>query len=141
MAEHESAALWEAIAGRRLATRRVAVVEVTKAVKRVDPEASPETMLARLAFVELDAEPPPPRQQGASNCAPSTPSMSLRHYAWAPELEAFITYDDRQAMPPRSTASPSTLPASRNPRNPSTVITSGPVITWPRDQDTDLADR
>ena len=98
MTEYESDDLWEAVAGRNLATSRVAVVEVTKAVRRVDPEANPEVMLTRMAFVELDAE--------LATTAAAVGGVRLRaldaiHVASAlrlgPELEAFITYDDRQA--------------------------------------------
>lgn len=96
--EPESAALRAAVDGRDLASSRVAVVEVTKAVARVDPAAEPHATLARLAFIELDAD--------VATIAAATGGARLRaldaiHIASAlrlgADLEAFITYDARQA--------------------------------------------
>ena len=74
------------------------MVEVTKAVARSNPTADPQPILARLAFVELDAE--------LARVAAATGSAMLRaldaiHLASAQrlggEIAAFVTYDDRQA--------------------------------------------
>jgi predicted nucleic acid-binding protein len=91
------------IDGRRLVTSRVAVVELTKAVERVDPGADPTATLARMAFVELDAD--------LALTAAATGGTRLRaldaiHVASAlrlrGELDAFVTYDDRQAEAARA---------------------------------------
>lgn len=74
------------------------MVEVSKAVARSNPTADPQPILARLAFVELDAE--------LARVAAATGSATLRsldaiHLASAQrmggEIAAFVTYDDRQA--------------------------------------------
>jgi predicted nucleic acid-binding protein len=81
-----------------MATSRVSVVEVGKAVARANPEADTNGILALLAFVELDAE--------LAAVAADTGGASLRaldaiHVASAlrlgPEIESFLTYDARQA--------------------------------------------
>lgn len=96
--EPESAALRAAVDGRDLVSSRVAVVEVTKAVARVDLEAEPYATFSRLAFIELDAD--------VATIAAATGGARLRaldaiHIASAlrlgADLEAFITYDARQA--------------------------------------------
>ena len=74
------------------------MVEVTKAVARANPTADVQPVLARLAFVELDAE--------LARIAATTGGAILRspdaiHLASAQrlgrEIDAFVTYDDRQA--------------------------------------------
>jgi len=96
--EPESAAVERLVAGKALATSRVAVVEVTKAVARADPGADPWGVLSRLAFVELDAD--LARLAGAAG-GPALRALDAVHVAsalrLAPEIEAFVTYDDRQA--------------------------------------------
>ncbi len=96
--ERESAALERLVAGKALATSRVAVVEVTKAVARADPGADPWGVLSRLAFVELDAD--LSRLAGATG-GPALRALDAVHVASAlrlvPAIEAFVTYDDRQA--------------------------------------------
>ncbi|MDQ3937413.1 MAG: PIN domain-containing protein [Chloroflexota bacterium] len=96
-----------AVDGRALASSRVAVVEVAKAVARVDPEADPYATFARLAFLELDAE--------VATMAAATGGTVLRaldaiHIASAlrlgADLEAFITYDARQASAARELGLP-----------------------------------
>jgi predicted nucleic acid-binding protein len=96
--EPESAALRRVVEGRNLASSRVAVVEVAKAVARVDPDADSQAILARLAIVELDAD--------VATSAAATGGSHLRaldaiHLASAlrlgTDVEAFITYDARQA--------------------------------------------
>jgi hypothetical protein len=96
--ERGSAALERLVAGKALATSRVAVVEVTKAVARADPGADAWGVLSRMAFVELDAD--LARLAGASG-GPSLRALDAIHVASALRLvqviEAFVTYDDRQA--------------------------------------------
>ena len=98
--EAETASLQAFISGEILATARVAVIEVGKAVARANPEADARPILARFAMVELDAE--------LASTAAGTGGASLRaldalHVASAlrlgPDLEAFVTYDARQATP------------------------------------------
>lgn len=78
------------------------MVEVSKAVARADPGADAQPVLARLAFVELDAE--------LARIAVATGTAMLRsldaiHIASAQrlgmEITAFVTYDDRQAAAAR----------------------------------------
>lgn len=101
--EPESAALERVVAGKALATSRVAVVEVTKAVARADPGADPWGVLSRLAFVELDAD--LARLAGATG-GPALRALDAVHVASAlrlvPEIVAFVTYDDRQAEAARA---------------------------------------
>ena len=96
--EPESAALERVVAGKALATSRVVVVEVTKAVARADPGADPWGVLSRLAFVELDAD--LARLAGATG-GPALRALDAVHVASAlrlvPEIVAFVTYDGRQA--------------------------------------------
>ena len=96
--EGESAALERAVAGEALVSSRLAVVEVTKAVARADPDADPWAVLSRLAFVEIDAD--LARLAGGTG-GPSLRAIDAVHVAsalrLAPEIEAFVTYDDRQA--------------------------------------------
>ena len=99
VSEEETPALRDRVLGRSLISSRVAVVEVTKAVARANPDADAEPVLSRFAFVELDAE--------LARVAAATGGSSLRaldaiHIAsalrLAHEAEAFITYDDRQGV-------------------------------------------
>jgi predicted nucleic acid-binding protein len=73
-------------------------VEVTKAVARADPGADLRGALSRLAFVELDAD--LARLAGATG-GPALRALDAIHVASAlrlvPEIEAFVTYDDRQS--------------------------------------------
>lgn len=98
IAEPESPALQDTVRGRTLISSRVAIVEVSKAVARANPDADPQPMFAKLAFVELDAD--------LAQIAGGTGTAALRaldaiHVASAlrlgHEVEAFLTYDDRQA--------------------------------------------
>jgi uncharacterized protein len=96
--EAETAALQERVHGRSLVSSRVAVVEVTKAVARSNPTADPQPILARLAFVELDAE---LARVAAATGSAMVRSLDAIHLASAQrlgsEIAAFVTYDDRQA--------------------------------------------
>jgi predicted nucleic acid-binding protein len=100
--EPESAALQDLVRGRSLASSRVAVVEVTKAVARVNPTADPEPLLSRVAFVEFDAD--LARIAGATG-GPRLRALDAIHIASAlrlgAELETFLTYDQRQARSAR----------------------------------------
>jgi predicted nucleic acid-binding protein len=96
--EPETGALQDLVRGRLLASSRVAVVEVTKAVARANPDADPLPVFALLAFVELDAD--------LAHVAGATRGTSLRaldaiHVASAlrlgDEVDGFVTYDGRQA--------------------------------------------
>jgi len=96
--EEGSAELRAAIADASLVTSRIAVVEVGKAIARVDPAADPHATLEAFAFVELDEE--------LSWSAAGTGRAVLRaldaiHVASAvllgEEISAFITYDGRQS--------------------------------------------
>jgi uncharacterized protein len=96
--EDHSSALAAAVLGRDLVSSRVAVVEVTKAVARNDPEADPEPMLGQLTLIDLD--PDLARIAGATG-GPGLRALDAIHVASALrvalELEAFVTYDARQA--------------------------------------------
>lgn len=83
---------------RTLVTSRVAVVEVTKAVSRGNPGADPQPVLSRFLFIDLDPD--------LARIAGATGGVGLRaldaiHVASAlrvaHEIEAFVTYDSRQA--------------------------------------------
>jgi hypothetical protein len=78
------------------------VVEVVKAVARANPAAEPLPMLSRIAFVELDPE---LARLAAATGAPELRTLDAIHLASAlrlgPELDAFVTYDDRQASAAR----------------------------------------
>jgi len=96
--EPETESLQDLVRGRLLASSRVAVVEVAKAVARANPDADPQPVFALLAFVELDAD--------LASVAGATGGTSLRaldaiHVASAlrlgDEVDGFVTYDDRQA--------------------------------------------
>ena len=103
IAEPESEALLSAVRGNTLISSRVVVVEVGKVVGRADPSVDPQPVLARLAFVEMDAD--------LALIAAGTGSAALRaldaiHVASAlrvgGEIAGFVTYDDRQAAAARS---------------------------------------
>ena len=86
------------VTDRQLATSRIAVVEVTKAVARANPAADPQAVFALLAFVELDAD---LARVSAATGGPDLRSLDAIHIASAvrlgPELTGFVTYDARQA--------------------------------------------
>jgi predicted nucleic acid-binding protein len=98
IAEPESNALRDRVQGHGLISSRVAVIEVLKAVARANPAADAQPILARLSFVELDAE--LARLAGTTG-EPSLRALDAIHVASAlrlgPEIDAVITYDDRQA--------------------------------------------
>jgi len=86
------------VRGRSLVSSRVAVVEVTKAVARHDPSADPDPVLGQLTLIDLDPE--------LARAAAAIGGYQLRaldaiHVASAvrvaTDLEAFVTYDARQA--------------------------------------------
>lgn len=97
IAEPESPALRDRVRGRSLVSSRIAVVEVLKAVARANPTADAQPVLARLSFVELDAE--LARLAGATG-GPALRALDAIHVASAlrlgSEIDAVITYDDRQ---------------------------------------------
>jgi len=85
------------VRGHDLASSRVAVVEVVKAVSRANPDADPTGVLALLAFIEFDAE--LAAMAGATG-APELRALDAIHVASAlrlgPEVGSFLTYDARQ---------------------------------------------
>jgi predicted nucleic acid-binding protein len=101
--EPESEALLSAVRGNTLISSRVVVVEVGKAVARADPSVDPQRVLARLAFVELDAD---LAQIAAGTGSAVLRSLDAIHVASAlrvgGEIAAFVTYDDRQASAAQS---------------------------------------
>ena len=113
--ERESGALaaYLSIPRTRMSSR-VLEVEVLRAVRRVKPESEEQArvLLAVTEFVELDAE------IGATAGAlapPALRSLDAIHLASAltlgAELDAFITYDARQAEAARSLGLPVESPA------------------------------
>ncbi|MBA3777867.1 MAG: PIN domain-containing protein [Chloroflexi bacterium] len=78
------------------------MVEVAKAVARSNPTADPQPVLARVAFVELDAE---LARIGAATGGAALRALDAIHLASAQrlgsEIAAFVTYDDRQAAAAR----------------------------------------
>ena len=101
--EPETGSLHDFVRGRHLASSRVAVVEVVKAVGRANPEADAHPIFALLAFVELDAD--------LAVVAAATGGTGLRaldaiHIASAmrlgDEVDTFVTYDVRQASAARA---------------------------------------
>jgi len=101
--EPETAVLQDAVRGHGLLSSRVAVVEVTKAVTRYDPDAAPIAFFTRVTFVELDAD--LATAAGATG-GPSLRALDAIHVVSAlilrAEIESFITYDARQAEAARA---------------------------------------
>jgi predicted nucleic acid-binding protein len=96
--ESGSGAVGAAASGREMYSSRVAMVEVAKAVARHDPGADPTAVLGRVSWVELDED-----LAGVASSAggPRLRALDAIHVASAlrvaPEIEAFVTYDARQA--------------------------------------------
>jgi uncharacterized protein len=109
VAEAESAALhrWFVEAD-ELATSRIGVIETIRAARRVEhDEAQRERVLAMLAVVELDSS----IARVAAAIAPGTlRTLDAIHLATAlallPDLDAFVTYDDRLADAARAIGLP-----------------------------------
>ena len=84
--------------GQALISSRLAVVEVGKAVARANPSAKAQSILSRIAFVEVDAE---LARAAAATGTPELRSLDALHLASAlrlgTDVDAFLTYDDRQA--------------------------------------------
>lgn len=112
--EADSQPLRARVGGKAWATSRIAVVEVRKAVSRVNPSADPGPILRRLAFVELDPE---LAELAGALGGPGLRSLDAIHLASAlrlgPALEAFVTYDARQAVAARSAGLPVEAPGAR----------------------------
>lgn len=112
VAESESGALRARVHGERLVSARVAVVEVSKAVARANPEADAGPVLARLAFVELDTE---LARIAAAVDGPGLRALDAIHLASAlrvvRDISAFVTYDDRQAAAVEAAGLPVEAPA------------------------------
>ncbi len=96
--EAESDAIGAAASGREMYSSRVAMVEVAKAVARHDPEADPTAVLGRVSWVELDGD---IARDAAATGGPRLRALDAIHVASAlrvaSEIEAFVTYDSRQA--------------------------------------------
>lgn len=86
------------VVDRQVLSSRVASVEVTKAVKRRDPHADPTAVFGRLSWIELDAE---TAAVASATGEPQLRALDAIHIASAlrvgPDIEAFVTYDARQA--------------------------------------------
>lgn len=100
--ETESEALRTYVQGRSLVSSRVAIVEVGKAVAHANLAADPQPMLSRIAFVELDAD---LARVAAGTGKPELGSLDAIHLASAlrlgTDVDAVVTYDDRQASAAR----------------------------------------
>lgn len=96
--EEGSSAVREAVRDATLVSSRVAVVEVTKAVQRAAPAGSIEDALDAFVFIELDEE---LARAAAATGGPYLRALDAIHLASAAllgeELDAFVTYDSRQA--------------------------------------------
>lgn len=96
--EPETPSLQDFVRGSSLITCRIAVVEVTKAVARTRPEADPALMLSELHLIELDVE---LATLAAATGGPELRALDAIHVAAAqllgPELDTFVTYDQRQS--------------------------------------------
>jgi predicted nucleic acid-binding protein len=112
VAETESRALRARVQGERLVSARIAFVEVSKAVARANPDADAGPVLARLAFVELDAE---LTRIAAATGGPGLRALDAIHLASAlrvaRDISAFVTYDDRQAAVVEAAGLPVEAPA------------------------------
>jgi predicted nucleic acid-binding protein len=91
------------VRGRSLVSSRVSVVEVTKAVGRVNRDADPRQLFALLSFVELDRD---LASMAGGTGRPGLRSLDAIHVASAlrlgVEIETFITYDTRQSEAARA---------------------------------------
>lgn len=114
VAEPESAAMfrWYHEAG-RVATSRIGVVETIRATARqwFDPEHR-EAVVSDLEIIDFDAS----IAASASRIGPaSLRTLDAAHLATAfalmPELDAFVTYDDRLAEAARALGLPVVRPA------------------------------
>lgn len=79
-------------------TSRIGVVETRRAVARWDPNADATFVLRHIAIVEVD---PLIAERAATIAPPRLRTLDAIHLATAltlgPEIEAFVTYDDRLA--------------------------------------------
>ena len=87
-----------AVADRELYSSRVAMVEVAKAVARHDPDSDATAVMGRVSWVELDED---VAVVASGVGGPRLRALDAIHVASAlrvaPEIEAFVTYDVRQA--------------------------------------------
>jgi predicted nucleic acid-binding protein len=111
--ESESFALhrWY-VEAERIATSRVGVIETRRAARRrPHDEVRLETMIEALVVFEIDAA----IDRRASSIGPSSlRTLDAIHIATAlslPDVDAFITYDDRQAEAARLVGLPVIRPA------------------------------
>ncbi len=84
--------------GRSLVSSIVALVEVPKAVARHDASADPEPMLRRLSLLGIDRE---LARDASVTGGPLLRALDAIHVASAlrvaDDIDAFVTYDTRQA--------------------------------------------
>ena len=103
IAEEGSSDMRALIVDASLVTSRVAVVEVAKAVARVAPDVDTAAVFEAIACIELDED--LARQAGTTG-DPTLRALDAIHVASASliadEIDAFITYDMRQAAAARS---------------------------------------
>ncbi len=101
--EPGSTALERLVQNRSLVTSRVTVVEVAKAVGRVNPIADARAVFDLLSLVELDEE---IASLASTTGGPTLGALDAIHVATAtqlgPELESFVTYDERQGVAARA---------------------------------------
>jgi len=99
-------------AASRVITSVLALVEVRRAVLRVDPDADPWAVLGRCTIIDLDPE----IIEAAATLAPrELRSLDAIHVtsalAIASDLDAFVTFDHRQAAAAQAAGLPVEVPA------------------------------
>lgn len=101
--EPGSSDLERLVRNRSLVTSRVAVVEVAKAIDRVSPKADARAVFDLVSFVEFDDE---IASVASAIGGPPLRALDAVHVATAirlgPELESFVTYDERQGVAARA---------------------------------------
>lgn len=113
VAENGSEAVLRMVdAASRVITSVLALVEVRRAVLRVDPDADPWAVLGRCTIMDLDPE----IIESAATLAPrDLRSLDAIHVASAlsvaSDLDAFVTFDHRQAAAAKAAGLPVEVPA------------------------------
>lgn len=94
----ESDALVRVVRGRTLVSSVIALVEVPSAVARHDASADPAPMLRRLSLLGIDCE---LAREASVTGGPLLRALDAIHIAAAlrvaDDIDAFVTYDTRQA--------------------------------------------
>lgn len=121
--EAETTPLQDLVRDRQMASSRVAIVEVVKAVARANPDADPQAVFAMLSFVELDAD--LARIAGATG-GTGPRALDAIHVASAlrlgQEVETFVTYDSRQASAARTAGLVVDSPGAQHPGSQATQL-------------------